>query len=68
MDAGYDEAPITWDLRDHLDQVQILVTPVLTVAPDRDLVERLLGTAVWIAYRHDMLHWPSRGGDRDDTS
>ena len=25
MDAGYDEAPITWELRDHLDQVQILV-------------------------------------------
>lgn len=25
MDAGYDEAPITWDLRDHLDQVQILI-------------------------------------------
>jgi DDE superfamily endonuclease len=25
MDAGYDEAPLTWDLGDHLDQVQILV-------------------------------------------
>ena len=25
MDAGYDEAPITWELREHLDQVQILV-------------------------------------------
>jgi hypothetical protein len=25
LDAGYDEAPLTWDLRDHLDQVQILV-------------------------------------------
>jgi hypothetical protein len=25
MDAGYDEAPVTWDLRDHLDRVQILV-------------------------------------------
>ena len=25
MDAGYDEAPITWELRDHLDRVQILV-------------------------------------------
>jgi hypothetical protein len=25
MDAGYDEAPITWDLRGHLGQVQILV-------------------------------------------
>ena len=25
MDAGYDEAPITWELRGHLDQVQILV-------------------------------------------
>jgi hypothetical protein len=25
MDAGYDEAPVTWELRDHLDQVQILV-------------------------------------------
>jgi hypothetical protein len=24
-DAGYDEAPLTWDLRDHLGQVQILV-------------------------------------------
>lgn len=24
-DAGYDEAPLTWELRDHLDQVQILV-------------------------------------------
>jgi len=24
-DAGYDEAPLTWDLRDHLDRVQILV-------------------------------------------
>jgi hypothetical protein len=24
-DAGYDEAPLTWDLREHLDQVQILV-------------------------------------------
>lgn len=24
-DAGYDEAPLTWDLRDHLDKVQILV-------------------------------------------
>jgi len=24
-DAGYDEAPLTWDLRGHLDQVQILV-------------------------------------------
>jgi hypothetical protein len=25
LDAGYDEAPLTWDLREHLDQVQILV-------------------------------------------
>ena len=25
MDAGYDEAPVTWELREHLDQVQILV-------------------------------------------
>ena len=25
MDAGYDEAPIAWELREHLDQVQILV-------------------------------------------
>jgi hypothetical protein len=25
LDAGYDEAPLTWDLGDHLDQVQILV-------------------------------------------
>ena len=25
LDAGYDEAPLTWDLRDHLDRVQILV-------------------------------------------
>jgi len=25
MDAGYDEAPLTWELREHLDQVQILV-------------------------------------------
>lgn len=25
MDAGYDEAPVTWELRGHLDQVQILV-------------------------------------------
>jgi len=25
LDAGYDEAPLTWDLRDHLDQVQVLV-------------------------------------------
>jgi hypothetical protein len=25
MDAGYDEAPVTWELRDHLDRVQILV-------------------------------------------
>jgi len=25
MDAGYDEAPVTWELRDHLQQVQILV-------------------------------------------
>jgi hypothetical protein len=25
LDAGYDEAPLTWDLRDRLDQVQILV-------------------------------------------
>jgi hypothetical protein len=25
MDAGYDEAPVTWELRDHLGQVQILV-------------------------------------------
>lgn len=24
-DAGYDEAPLTWDLREHLDKVQILV-------------------------------------------
>jgi hypothetical protein len=24
-DAGYDEAPLTWDLRDHLDKAQILV-------------------------------------------
>jgi hypothetical protein len=24
-DAGFDEAPLTWDLREHLDQVQILV-------------------------------------------
>ncbi|MGH8922790.1 MAG: transposase [Actinomycetes bacterium] len=24
-DAGYDEAPLTWDLRVHLDQVQVLV-------------------------------------------
>jgi len=24
-DAGYDEAPLTWDLREHLDRVQILV-------------------------------------------
>ena len=24
-DAGYDEAPLTWDLREHLSQVQILV-------------------------------------------
>jgi hypothetical protein len=24
-DAGYDEAPLTWDLRDHLDRVQVLV-------------------------------------------
>ncbi len=24
-DAGYDEAPLTWDLREHLDEVQILV-------------------------------------------
>src|SRR6266446_4334343 len=25
MNAGYDEAPVTWQLRGHLDQVQILV-------------------------------------------
>jgi len=25
LDAGYDEAPLTWDLRDHLGEVQILV-------------------------------------------
>jgi hypothetical protein len=25
LDAGYDEAPLTWDLRDHLDKVQVLV-------------------------------------------
>jgi len=25
LDAGYDEAPLTWDLREHLSQVQILV-------------------------------------------
>jgi len=25
LDAGYDEAPLTWDLRDHLDRVQVLV-------------------------------------------
>jgi hypothetical protein len=25
LDAGYDEAPLTWDLRGHLDRVQILV-------------------------------------------
>jgi hypothetical protein len=24
-DAGHDEAPLTWDLRDHLDRVQVLV-------------------------------------------
>jgi hypothetical protein len=25
LDAGYDEAPLTWDLRDHLGDVQVLV-------------------------------------------
>jgi hypothetical protein len=25
MDAGYDEAPVTWELRGHLDRVQVLV-------------------------------------------
>lgn len=25
LDAGYDEAPLTWDLRGHLDRVQVLV-------------------------------------------
>ena len=25
LDAGYDEAPLTWDLREHLEKVQILV-------------------------------------------
>ena len=25
LDAGYDEAPLTWDLREHLEQVQVLV-------------------------------------------
>lgn len=25
LDAGYDEAPLTWDLRDHLEAVQVLV-------------------------------------------
>jgi hypothetical protein len=25
LDAGYDEAPLTWDLREHLDRVQVLV-------------------------------------------
>jgi hypothetical protein len=25
LDAGYDEAPLTWDLREHLGQVQILI-------------------------------------------
>ena len=25
MNTGYDEAPLTWELREHLDQVQILV-------------------------------------------
>jgi hypothetical protein len=25
LDAGYDEAPLTWDLREHLDKVQLLV-------------------------------------------
>jgi hypothetical protein len=25
LDAGYDEAPLAWDLRDHLDKVQVLV-------------------------------------------
>jgi hypothetical protein len=25
LDAGYDEAPLTWDLDDHLDRVQVLV-------------------------------------------
>jgi len=25
LDAGYDEAALTWDLREHLDQVQVLV-------------------------------------------
>jgi DDE superfamily endonuclease len=24
LDAGYDQAPLTWDLRGHLDQVQVL--------------------------------------------
>ena len=25
LDAGYDEAPLTWDLREHLEKVQVLV-------------------------------------------
>jgi hypothetical protein len=25
LDAGYDEAPLTWDLREHLEKVQILI-------------------------------------------
>src|SRR5579862_7788542 len=39
LDAGYDEAPLTWDLREHLDRVQILVRlrsdRVLYRDPDR---------------------------------
>lgn len=44
-DAGYDEAPLTWDLRQHLDRVQILVRLRSDRVLYRDPPPRLPGKA-----------------------
>jgi hypothetical protein len=45
LDAGYDEAPLTWDLRGHLGQVQILVRLRNDRVLDRDPPPRIPGKA-----------------------
>lgn len=45
LDAGYDEAPLTWDLRHHLDRVQVLVRLRNDRVLYRDPPPRVPGTA-----------------------
>ncbi|MBO0803410.1 MAG: transposase [Nocardiopsaceae bacterium] len=45
LDVGYDEAPLAWDLRDHLDRIQVLVRLRNDRVLCRDPPPRVPGTA-----------------------